>query len=350
MYYSFLILLNILNLITNIEDPGLSNPKYKIKDYFGSRHLTTYLAETFYEDEPVIILWSNGQFLHKKSPEKLFVANPTKNTINSVQDETMYIIIGQIYESGYRDGDAENARINTPRALILYNETTFPNKNEIKYKPFLFSENSLKIDECINAKIDNYTHCLNTTHNLENLAINNDTTDINPQNVKLININNENLDESNEENIFIFVSDSKNHCIRKINLINSEVSTFAGVCTEKGFKDGPYGINKFNEPQGIGVDTYGNLYVYDSGNRYMRIISPDGYVNTLINGACLEYKLGEPVKNKFNYQNIQLLCFRKWIKNSGEPSEHIYVSNNEQFCYENIVNCPNYLSEQKKKE
>ena len=349
MYYSTVILLSILYLIITIEDPGRANPKYKIKDYFGSRHLTTNLAQTFFDDEPVIILWSNGQFLHKKSSDILFIANPTKHTINSIQEETMHIIIGEMYESGYRDGDAENARINTPRALVIYNETSFPNNNEIKYKPFLFSENSINIDMCINANIHNYTPCLNTTHNLENLAKNNDTTEINPSNVKMININSENLEESNEENIFIFVSDSKNHCIRKINLVNSDVTTFAGICTEKGFKDGPYGINKFNEPQGIGIDSYGNIYVYDSGNRYMRYISPDGYVHTLIHGACLEYNLGEVVKNKYNYQNTQLLCFRKWIKNSGEPSEHIYTSNNENYCFDNIVNCPNYLSEQKKK-
>ena len=127
------------------------------------------------------------------------------------------------------------------------------------------------------------------------LSIDGDLSEINPYCVKLLKINvgnNFNSNENNDENIFLFVTDSKNHCIRKIDLVNIEVTTFSGECTEKGFKDGPLGINRFNEPRGIGIDSYGNIYVYDSGNKYMRFISPDGYVKTLIQGACFEYKFG----------------------------------------------------------
>ena len=79
----------------------------------------------------------------------------------------------------------------------------------------------------------------------------------------------------------------------------------------------------------------------------MRIISPDGYVQTLIQGACFEYKFGINIENEYNYHTQYLICFKKWIKTSGEPSEHIY--NEEEYCYDNIVNCQNYLSEQKRK-
>ena len=345
--------INILfYLIISIEEPGRTNPKYKIKDYFGSRYLSTFLSSTFLVDDPTIVTWSNGQFVHNKSSDKIFIANSYKNTINLIDQGNLHILVGELYESGYRDGDAENARFNTPRALVLYNESSFPNKNEIKYKPVLYSKISATKDSCIYATISNYTSCLNRSYNLEKLSNEEDPFDIDPSYVKLIKINDENInnDENQEELIFLFLTDSKNHCIRKIDLLNSEVTTFAGVCTEKGFKDGPLGVNRFNEPQGIGIDSYGNIYVYDSGNRYMRYISPNGYVYTLIQGACFQYNLGIDIENIYNYKTQYLLCFRKWIKIYGEPSEHIYYSNDEQYCYDNIVNCPNYLSKQKRKD
>ena len=106
------------------------------------------------------------------------------------------------------------------------------------------------------------------------------------------------------------MTDKGNHCIRHINLITAEVSTYAGICGTSGFKDGPYGINLFNNPDGIGIDEDGVLYVYDSGNRYMRIIYADGSVKTLINGACFDYKMEPSIPNVFKFKREYLLCLK----------------------------------------
>ena len=354
MRIKILFIINIIfkfNLIISIEDPGRTNLKYKIKDYFGSRYLCTYLSSTFIKDEPILVTWSNGQYIHQKSSDKIFIANLKRNTIDYIDNENLHILVGKLYRSGFRNGDAENAIFDNPWALVLYNESSFPNKNEIKYKPVLFSEKSLTIQSCIYSKISNYSDCLNKSYSLEQLSNDGDSYDINPYLVKLLEIeSNNNQNNNNDEFIFLFVADSKNHCIRKIDLVNIEVTTFAGECTQKGFKDGPLGVNRFNEPKGIGIDSYGNIYVYDSGNRYIRLISPDGYVHTLIHGACFDYKYGIYIENNYKYKNEYLLCFRNWIKNSGEPKDHIYYSSNEEYCYDNIVNCKNYLSNQKRKD
>ena len=55
--------------------------------------------------------WSTGQYIHKKSSDKLFIANFNKNTINLIEGKNLHILVGELYESGYRDGDAENARL-----------------------------------------------------------------------------------------------------------------------------------------------------------------------------------------------------------------------------------------------
>ena len=345
------ILIYLFTFVLSFEKPGRKNPKYKINDYFGSRYLSTYLASTFLNDTPTIVFWSNGRFIHHKSPTNMYISNYHRNTIDYIENENLQVLAGK-FNASFRNGDSENARFNCPLALVLYNETSFPNNKEVKYFPVLFSEDKANQPECVYATISNYSVCKNQSYTLEQLSETGDPYDINPYLVKLLKKDNEiNSGESLEDDefIFLFVTDTNNHCIRKIDLVNIEVTTFAGECTEKGFKDGPLGINRFNEPQGIGIDSYGNLYVYDAGNRYIRLISPDGYVKTLIQGACFGYKLGEDIENNYNYKSQYLLCFRKWIKTSGQPLEHIYYSNEEEYCYENIVNCPNYLSNQKRK-
>lgn len=47
------------------------------------------------------------------------------------------------------------------------------------------------------------------------------------------------------------------------------------------FADGKGAAAKFNEPQGLAIDNEGNLYVADTGNQRIRKVSPDGVVTTL---------------------------------------------------------------------
>lgn len=45
-----------------------------------------------------------------------------------------------------------------------------------------------------------------------------------------------------------------------------------------------------NKPTTIGTDAYGNIYVNDSGNNYIRLInSQTQNMSTLQNGACRLY-------------------------------------------------------------
>ncbi len=72
-------------------------------------------------------------------------------------------------------------------------------------------------------------------------------------------------------------------CIREISAAGV-VSTLAGDCGQRGFANGSGATARFNQPAGIAVDSVGDVYVADSENAAVRMISPSGVVSTLAGG------------------------------------------------------------------
>ena len=121
--------------------------------------------------------------------------------------------MGEIDNPDFRNGDAENARINKSSALVIYNATSFPNSEKYNpiYTPFLFKTNSI---ECKYSTLLNYTSCLNNSFP----KIINESININRNLVKLINTN-KNSDINEVKINYMFISDTGNHCIRKLMVI-----------------------------------------------------------------------------------------------------------------------------------
>ncbi len=81
-----------------------------------------------------------------------------------------------------------------------------------------------------------------------------------------------------------YVADTANSVIRKITSAGV-VTTLAGAAGQPGSADGAGTVARFATPEGVAVDTSGNVYVADTGNETIRKITSAGVVTTLAGSA-----------------------------------------------------------------
>lgn len=80
----------------------------------------------------------------------------------------------------------------------------------------------------------------------------------------------------------LYIADTLNHCIRKV--AGNIMSTFAGVCGVTGGFSGDGGAAtkaQLNYPKDVAVDATGNVYIVDSYNFRIRLVKPNGTIWTI---------------------------------------------------------------------
>jgi sugar lactone lactonase YvrE len=77
-----------------------------------------------------------------------------------------------------------------------------------------------------------------------------------------------------------YVADSLNHTIRKVTP-EGVVTTVAGIAGMPGAADGPAAQARFSSPAGVAVTPTGDVFVADSANHVIRKIDPSGMVTTV---------------------------------------------------------------------
>jgi sugar lactone lactonase YvrE len=85
----------------------------------------------------------------------------------------------------------------------------------------------------------------------------------------------------------LWVADTGNHLLRRIDT-NGIVTTVAGTQGVCGSHDGAGNQAQFCDPQDVGVDKWNNVYIVDTGNSTIRMVSDKGVVSTLagLAGRC----------------------------------------------------------------
>ena len=96
----------------------------------------------------------------------------------------------------------------------------------------------------------------------------------------------------------LYVADTGNHAIRKVTP-QGLVSTLAGGGTP-GFADGAGAQARFNGPMGVTVGPDDRIYVADTWNDRIRVITPDGQVSTLAGGALPGWEDGIGAMARFD--------------------------------------------------
>jgi sugar lactone lactonase YvrE len=97
----------------------------------------------------------------------------------------------------------------------------------------------------------------------------------------------------------LYVADTNNDRVRRIDLVSRRVSTIAGG-GDPAAPDGPRGEAAFFRPIGLAVDATGVIYVSEFGASDIRRIDPAGNVTTLAGGGGGKLRNGSGILAKFN--------------------------------------------------
>jgi streptogramin lyase len=95
----------------------------------------------------------------------------------------------------------------------------------------------------------------------------------------------------------VYVADTGNSRIRKIDS-SGNVTTLAGSMW--GYTDGQGTAAEFATPEGISVDVSGNVYVADTGNNRIRIINSSANVTTIAGSGAIGSADGQGMVASFN--------------------------------------------------
>jgi trimeric autotransporter adhesin len=88
----------------------------------------------------------------------------------------------------------------------------------------------------------------------------------------------------------LFIADTMSHRIRKV-ARNGTISTVAGNGTAGASGDeGPATDARLNAPRGVAVDDSGDIFIADTGNSRIRMVTSDGAIHTIAGGATAGFK------------------------------------------------------------
>jgi sugar lactone lactonase YvrE len=87
----------------------------------------------------------------------------------------------------------------------------------------------------------------------------------------------------------LFIADSGNHAVRVV-MPDGNVATIAGggVAGYSG-NGGPATMALLNGPQGVAADHFGNLFIADTNNNVVRLVSPSGIITTYAGDGMAGY-------------------------------------------------------------
>ncbi len=100
----------------------------------------------------------------------------------------------------------------------------------------------------------------------------------------------------------LYIADSGNNCIRKVDLATTAIATVAGICGT-GYADsgdgGPALQARLSFPFGVAVGKDGSIFIADTGNNRIRQITHDGRILALVGRGRYGFIDGGPAQAEF---------------------------------------------------
>lgn len=104
----------------------------------------------------------------------------------------------------------------------------------------------------------------------------------------------------------VYIADASNNVIRRVDAKTGIITTVAGDYVADQASDGlgaesgdggPAAIAQLDDPQGVSVDSSGNLFVADTFGRTVRAVTPDGTISTMWSGLTAPYAVAtDPIQ------------------------------------------------------
>jgi sugar lactone lactonase YvrE len=214
----------------------------------------------------------------------LYVANSRNNTIVAIDlvGHSLQLIAGMTFKDGSNDGTGDAARFNGPDGMAFVSGSLYicdTNNSDIR-------------------KVDTASHTVTTFAGTANIS----GTDDGHAAAAHFNLPTQIATDGSS----LFVADSGNNTIRRIVLADGTVKTIAGQAGQQGNTDGPPSKSSFSNPSGIATDGK-NVYVSDTGNQLIRKIDLSSSETSILAGTGEQgSNEGDAAKAQFN--NPGALC------------------------------------------
>jgi uncharacterized protein (TIGR03437 family) len=88
----------------------------------------------------------------------------------------------------------------------------------------------------------------------------------------------------------LYITDTFNNRVRKVTAGTNIITTIAGSTTGFGGDFGPASIAKLNHPTAIAIDSARNIYIADSLNNRIRMVNPSGIIQTIAGNGISSYR------------------------------------------------------------
>lgn len=267
----------------------------------------------------------------------IYIADTYNNMIKKLINGQVEIIAGS-YEGvnslgfplgGLQDGEALTAKFNKPRDVLVTEEGTIyvaDSQNHVirKIKDGMvktFSGNGTAGDSVGTAQMSAYN--LPTALAMDQLGnlyvadtLNDKIKVITPSGISRelsyeadasVASLNEPSDLCFDSSGALYILDSGNQCVKKI--VDGKMTVVAGRTAlsldeqgyaPQGYVDGMASLAKFNFPKGIACDDRGNLFIADTWNNVVRVLTVDGQVHTYTGDLYAGNTVGSLVASRYD--------------------------------------------------